>query len=1190
MNARVFPIAILAGLIASVPLAAQEPQRQNLGQGTFPGWTGGRPAHGLAVESGKTASFRFPQGTRGCYKWGMRTYHDGTRDWRAYRGLAIETESEAGREVELTCVVVAPPGMNADERTTAVIRIAAPGPVFLPWSAFDHNRARTASFKYAQGLDLTLRYTDGRPGSVKVRSVAVAKGESVSLEAAVRGRAAQPGAVVEYDLTVGNPSRVRQSVVLSFERYGWETMNPVVEPSVLRLEPGETKACKVKATLPGHLPPGAHEQQVLRAIANGNGASAATLVFTTAAEVPPPYILHTAARWQEVRDKVAKYAWAKEAQAAWLKRADEWQVPEIARPPDNDPDDTYGPFLFPTLTEQGFVSCAVSWQLTHNKAYAEKVAVFLRRLSDPKDGYPKTLRACSQGLVQEGHYFQHIAMSYDMIRDAGVLTPEDHARLEATFRLFLETIERVNEGGSINNWNVSELIGAFYCSLVLQDLERAGRFFSGPSGICDQLRIGTMDDGWWYECSISYNTWVAREFTQVALAYEPWGFNFREARLPASYSPFALIVSELNGGSPFETHDPEQVRKPFGMDPSLYGPVRKPWREIRQLWDSLIPFLDWRGVMFGVNDSMENNVVVPKNGVEPIPFEVAYYAYRDPNYASIIKRGQERDLLYGVPELPEKTPEPFRDNGASDNVGLVMLRSQTPGRPIREQIQAVLHYGTHGWAHGHYDRTGLLSLMRYGRSFYNPEMVWHGYEPYTYKFYVQTSVSKNMVVVDHKMQKAAPGERLLFHTGKMMQAAAVQVETPWGYPPYGGMVYDYVPVKSFAEKMWRDARFTPMPENPPLYGNITGYTEPVRQRRVMVVTDDYVLLADDLEGAAPHVFESLFQMKGFLGLEGQDKKFLRHDPQWDPDPLGSAQFVTDCEWNAVSAPARARFRMLFGPGADNEGTRAPCSEDGPLNLDVHSLWPPKQEIMIGTAPEDHGIHKRLFYTVRGDGKVLAEGKLGAWTLGQGVIDVPLEGVKDLELETRTELANKPSLFWGSARLVTKDGREIPLAETKPEFHNVARPKQANLDYAGGPVKIQGTPQAFSTPAEPADKKNPGLVRLDLTGKNAVRFKAVVGSDFPPGPEDQRRKTMAVRAPNGRGARFLAVIEPYEKEPVIRSAEATSDHAVRVVLTDGRLQEIGIGGTTGAPVVTMVESKDGQELRRECTQEGQQGNR
>ena len=54
------------------------------------------------------------------------------------------------------------------------------------------------------------------------------------------------------------------------------------------------------------------------------------------------------------------------------------------------------------------------------------------------------------------------------------------------------------DAGAINNWNLSEATGAFYVSLAMQNLASAERFFSGPSGIEDQLAKGTMDDGWWY--------------------------------------------------------------------------------------------------------------------------------------------------------------------------------------------------------------------------------------------------------------------------------------------------------------------------------------------------------------------------------------------------------------------------------------------------------------------------------------------------------------------------------------------------------------------------------------------------------------------------------------------------------------------------------------------------------------------
>ena len=324
----------------------------------------------------------------------------------------------------------------------------------------------------------------------------------------------------------------------------------------------------------------------------------------------------------------------------------------------------------------------------------------------------------------------------------------------------------------------------------------------------------------------------------------------------------------------------------------------------------------------------------------------------------------------------------------------------------------------------------------------------------------------------------------------------------------------------------------------------------------MIVTDDYVLLADYLKGERPHTFDNLLQIKGFLGLDGGNQKFLRHDAQWNPDPLGSAEFVTDCDWYAVDAPAVARFAEWFGPGVDEEGSRSIGNEPGVLKLDVHSLWPPRQQIMIATAPEQHNTEKRLFYTVRGDGKTLAQGQFGAWYLGQGNVDVPLEGVKHLELETKTELSRRPTLFWAAARIALRDGTQLPLSHLPLKFRNVVPDKGIDVDYLGGPVKIAGNAYKDDVPAEPADSKQPGNITVDLSGIDAVRLTAVIGSDYPPGDESQRRKTYAVRS-QGTDGTFLTLIEPYEIQPVVKSASATGPGTIRVELTDGRVQQIDI---------------------------------
>jgi hypothetical protein len=1184
-----FVTALLVGCFLIVPRPSLADDAASatlsLGGANWENWTGvnPQPDGSVTVAANAPAAFHYPDGSRGFYKHGFRNFNDGTRDWHDYWGVQFQAKHTRAGEVELVVgISPATRGGSESPARTATVRVNGDEwhTINLPWSAFHFAQENFAFLRTVKEVSVSSH------GEVALRNVRVVKAPLVSLECDLRGKAASAGKPVEYPVTVSNCSDQPHAVGLSLVHRGWEVMDAAVEPASIQLASGQTQVVTLRVTVSDRVPTGGHEEQTLLAIADGNAAEASQLSFITTSELPHPYILHAPARWQEVREKVRKYPWAKEAQEAFVAAAEKWQVPQVAKPPNNDPDDTYGPFLFRTQVENDLLGCAISWQLTGNKHHAEKVADFLRRLSSPTDGYAVTLRGCNQALVQEGHFFQHIAMAYDMILDAGVLSGSDRAQIESTLRIFCETIERESERGAINNWNLSECCGAFYCALAMQDLALAERFFSGPGGIKEQLAKGTMDDGWWYECSISYNMWCASEFTQAALAYEPFGVNFKTMWVPASYSPTVMLTSQLSGGNAPTTADSEARRKPFGMDPDLFGPTRRPYRTITDLWDSLLPFVDFRGVMFGVNDSSESKTGGSRAEVGAQPFEIAYYAFRDPKYAAMIKLGGgKRDLLYGVPELPGQTPELFRDNAAADNVGLVMLRSQTPDRPQREQIQAALHYGTHGWAHGHFDRTDLLSLMRYGRSFWNPEAIWWGYEPFMYKFYVQTSINHNMVVVDQKMQEATPGQRLMMYSGKAMQATAVQTTARWSNPPYGGMVYDYVPVKTFAEKCWREGRSVPIPDNPPVYGTLTGYSEPILQRRVMIVTDDYVVLADYMKGDQPHTFESLLQLKGFLGLDGPQRKMLRHDAQWNPDPVGSAQFVTDCDWYAVQAPSVARFEERWGAGADNEGTRSVGNEDGVLKLDVHALWPPAQEVMVATAPEPHDTEKRLFYSVRGDGKSLADGKFGAWILGKGDVDVSVDGVKQLELETRTELSKRPTLFWAGARVTLRDGSDVALSRLPMQFQNIVPCTGVDQDYLGGPVKIAGNQYKSTIPAEPKDAKQPGIIRVDLTGVQAVRFKAVIGSDYPPGDEAQRHKVYAVRGDRGTSARFLTIIEPYEKSPMVIAATASGPDQVHVELADGRVQDIVLANADGDGAnvaVRLTESRGGQVLRTESS--------
>ena len=133
------------------------------------------------------------------------------------------------------------------------------------------------------------------------------------------------------------------------------------------------------------------------------------------------------------------------------------------------------------------------------------------------------------------------------------------------------------------------------------------------------------------------------------------------------------------------------------------------------------------------------------------------------------------------------------------------------------------------------------------RDRFNPENVWYSYGNFMYKFFVQNSINHNMVTVDLKLQDPQEGRQVLFHTGKLFQASAVENCAPWSNPPYGGWrVMNNE--GSFENRTWIEGRYVPIPENPPPYTKRTDFTEPVMQRRLAVLTDDYVVCFDYIKG------------------------------------------------------------------------------------------------------------------------------------------------------------------------------------------------------------------------------------------------------------------------------------------------------------------------------------------------------
>ncbi len=1135
-----------------------------VGTGDFSDWSGiAKARQGVAtLQSGDTISYTYENMNRR-YSGMMRPFFGDAADWYDYAGISLELYLGKASSADVAVTFKTDPVDHSElnPASTATVLINGEGwqKVYLPWDLFDVDGGQLGNALQAvKTLEITASSSANKP--LKVRNVHLTKGERIALESAVQGRSAKAGGSVSYELKIGNTTDEVQGVQLLVETLGWESMIVSLDASSFELAPGEVKTVSVEVAIPTALPQGAREKQIIKAVPNGQAAE--TITFFTAVEVPTPNIVFTADGWQTVKDKVANYAWAAEELAALEKKVSGWKVPEGGPVRKFENRNEYQP-IFTKYEGDWVYDCGVAYQLTGKIEYAEKIAKLFRRLISEEDGYPVTLHGGSGSFVGEGVFFQGVARAYDMVRDSGVFTEEDHRLIEQTFRLFIERSIKGNTRGGISNWNVAELVAAFYCALTLQDWDSADELLNAPSGIYAQIYHGIMGDGWWYECAVGYNTWVASEFSEVALALEPWGVNLKDRKFLIGTTPhFSLQDSRRKGGL-------------HGMQFEKWGSINQNYISLKQMWDAAIPFLDYRGVIFAVNDAQEAFVTGK-------PYELAYTMYGDPEYAAVINRGDKRDLLYGVPDLPEVSSEKMKQSAFADNFGAVMLRSQTPDREQREQIQAVLHYGSHGGHHGHFDRLNLIHLARYGRSFFNPEMIWYGYGSNLYKFLVQTSMTKNMVVVDQKQQVPRESFRTLYYEGDMMQATAVESVSKWSHPPYGGMTYSDRFGVTFREQTENENRSLFIPDDAPEYGVCTGYTEDIVQRRLMVMMDDYVVLADYYDAVEAHTFDWLINIKGFQGFKDGIVKQIRHDAQMNTDPLGAAQFFTDCSWYATEGTVRSSFQTLWGEGADNAGTRAPNSEDGVLKMDVFNAWPLNSEVMIAATPENHEVKKRFWYTVATDGETLLDDSTGAWILGSKEIEADLTGKKQLVLTSKTEKPRNNTLFWGNARVVLKDGSERFVRDLPATYENLLQPKKGE-DYYGGPIKIQGVLMADSAPAQPKDKKNPGTITVDLSGLDVVAFKATVGGDYPMGDESQRRKTLAVRS-TGTEARYLAVVEPYESESVVKSVKAESANKLVVELVDGRIQEITISGldaeTNDQAKVSVRDLRDGKVVRKE----------
>ena len=858
--------------------------------------------------------------------------------------------------------------------------------------------------------------------------------------------------------------------------------------------------------------PGSAEQTVRYGISTDN--------LSRARQRDHPCLLVTADLLGEIAEKCRRHRWAGDNLRSMERLAQRWQPPELARFKIERKGFTwYGLTRRQTIEE--LWQTALVAKLTDSRELRDKVLTYLRRIADPDSGYPTTRWATdSTAYVHEGEFFTFYPAVYDLMYDD--LSEDDHAVITRTLRLYLQTCEAWHDGGT-GNWSVTANTGAILSSLACQDMVMLDRFINIRSGFVDQLSKGVMGDGWWLEGASNYGYLVARYFGYAAEACHNWGIDLFHLRVPSL--PGHLSHDDWPNGW-------------MGMNFDGWGPPGGPDRGLKDLHDGPISMMDQHGCVVANSDSHK---LAPGD-----LYELAYYRYRDPAYAWILARTDRtawQSLLWGVPELPE-VDDPRAGSAHADNVGITALRSQTPGRDAGEQIQAYVKWGTHGGWHGHFDRTALLALSRYGTEFFSPLASWFGYESPLYKAWVQPSISHNMVVVDGLQQEPVPSEQLLFHAGQALQACVVETRARW-----------------VQKKPW-DVR-NPGDLDPHNLEKMVDYGDaaPVTQRRLAAVTDDYVVIADHVQAPVAHTYDWLIHPIGFQDSQAAAIRTVGHSDHLLDDAAGSYYYITDCDWFEAQAPLVHGFR------------------DGSTWLTVHSVWPGILNGALGTFPFPAAD---VSWRIDGDGAYLADGGFVANAFDAHAIDVDVTGVSALTFTISIDLRDDVDLtahMLGDPRFVTASGATVHLADLPFTIAGENGPVPAS-DTLASPRPTRGAHDR-RIDLTPAGRRV--AVTVDTTSLGSARFVTDLAVDGQIRDMRAMRRTLLLRE-HGTDARFLTVLEPFRNSPAIRHVHASGPDLVEVSLADGRVHTIELTGLdTGTDLrVSLREHRNGALVREETT--------
>lgn len=703
-----------------------------------------------------------------------------------------------------------------------------------------------------------------------------------------KSQVAKANETISYSFEIKNNNDTEQ-------QYHIRVKNPrtlaclfTLKDTLISVKGNQTYKGTYAVTVSDRIPVGGQESSFL-VVENKTNKQVETLEFITVRYKPHPFLWVTDDILNEAKEKVKTVEWAKQNLEDLIEFADSYVVPERKVIDKARNTLRWKSLSYVAADSEKAFRVLLAYKFTGNKSYLDKVVRLVKDVTDPEEGYLSIGAATTGVQVHEGNFFMYLAVICDVLyAEENVLSQQDRDNIEKTMRYYLKQDKKHMSPYGIMNHQASANAGSIIISLFLQDMAAVNHFVESDGGLIDQMAKGIMPDGWWFEGTPGYCYLVTERFCLIAQAFENYGWNLYDRRLPAR----------------FKSKDFKNAKEGFtGMKFDIWGPTGRNTRGLEEMVHAYIPMMDEKANLIPNNDGM---VAKPHEF-----YELAYRHFKTQDLAWVISKS-DRDsweaLLYGVAELPE-IEDPRLESAYVSNVGLVALRSQPENENPENQIQAYFKFGTHGGWHGHLDRSGMTALNRYGHKYFGTEMVWFGYGHAGYKECVQASATHNMVVVDGLQQEAVPSEQILFHKGNIMQATVVQTEARWRRIPIFNR--DLFPP-------WNDFDYNPD-------------FKPVLQRRLSIVTDDYLVIADYLNAPQKHTYDWLIHPIGFQSIDDVKAKGNLL-PKLSEDSNSQYKYFTNAQWYQAKKGTKVMF------------------QEGEMKLDVHTLWPKKSEVLIASYP------------------------------------------------------------------------------------------------------------------------------------------------------------------------------------------------------------------------------------------------